>query len=461
MGEEGQRAEGERVKAKVGKQSWTLKAKGIAKRTSLHFEHELHEPISLLPPKFKVPYFEEVKLEVAPVLSIAEVKLKEPKEGKEAEMAVLNRIWEKLKEGGMIQSALGFAADGFGLDLNKWTLGTPGESSGWSPEFKKSTNKPLSFEINIHDTWSFPDAKPVPVELQVAAIACAYDQENKEWEYGAIQGEGTLEGLSLPDWHEGEEFVVEGIKLEGKLTLTAMPDYKEIAKKVWEHAKPLGKQAAQKLGQGARAALTWADENLTLVISEDGELVATGALDVILTVAVVVLIVVSLGAIIYELKFEHDLDEIDDERKRRTDDLASWYMMALKGQPLQSVLEWDQTAAYNEGKKRREALVAQNGDGFDQWLRDNETDVVLETKKQFRTVISDALWAGWADDHRFAKDKWLGWVTLYGGGTDPKGLKKMDLFNKYGKDAWQSPKGWETGEWTMSGVHQYFVASTD
>ena len=200
--------------AKIGKEPSRLVA--ALMRTTLSIEAEPREPFEVFKKDFP-PYFKEVKLEASLVISVTEVKLKGEPEGKdenEKKMGVLNRIWDKIIAEGLIQAALGISADGsLALRPGGWEFGKASESEGWTPEFKKSANKPRSFEVNIHDNWKFPDAKPVPIDLQIALIGGAYDQKEKKWKCMALQGEGTVTGLELTNFHEGKDLVAEGIKL--------------------------------------------------------------------------------------------------------------------------------------------------------------------------------------------------------------------------------------------------------
>ena len=172
----------------------------------------------------------------------------------------------------------------------------------------------------------------------------------------------------------------------------------------------------------------------------------------------VVLVLVSLVEVIYIIKIICGLDDLEEHRIQLTEELTSKYVMGLKGEALQQLDRPEETRqAFQAGKKRRQELVDAHGaEGFDAWLADHEMKVVEEARKQFRILISDALWAGWASERMFAKDQWLGWGRLYGRMTDPYSLKKMDLFLKYATGSYRQVDGYLTGQWTQHKVDNKF-----
>jgi hypothetical protein len=477
---EAQENTGERQRAKLGKAPSRLNA--VQKRLKYTVEWSALETKEHHLLKDGKGFFEEITWQAALEVAVAEVEAKKEPEGgapEEKQQTVLRWVLEHFAEQKLVEKELGtLSEEGAKPEAVNWL---EGEFEDWNVELKGGGKGAKhieggGIELGAHISYKL---KNLPLEAQITPITAAleYDREKRELKFEWPHAELELAFSSpwpLADF-ETENFKAEGVKIEGKVTFKFVPNTKEVLKKLWGRARPVleqqwknlkqqapkaWEQIEQRGGTAMRALGTWAEDNLTLVISEDGELVAAPALDLLLAVTTVVLVVVALAAIIVELKLESDLDGADAERKRRADELASFYVKGLQGEHLDALSQWEQNQAFQAGKNQREKLLQQHGDGFDEWLANNEADVVAEAKKQFRIVVADALWAGFAQDNSFAADQFNAWMVLYGRDTDPYTLKKMDLFLRYGKDAHRPPAHWETGQWQRYNVGQEFNERT-
>ncbi len=334
--------------------------------------------------------------------------------------------------------------------------------------------------MNIEGSVKFPDATPAPLEIPGAIVwVCALKNGDWEWEKkGAIEF-GVKASVSVPDWSfkvgpvpsdpasdKRPGVAVDGTAIELGITVSIEPEWRSLAGKLktaagkaWTRGstalQDLKNQAVQK---GVKPAAEYigevadsAGEKITLWLTEDGEMtVAAGLLDVAITVATVIAVILGVAAVIYLIDEELDVNGLVPARDQAVGDLTKYFVMGLNGQPLTEMPKQDSwRQAHIAGDKRRTDLKAQYGDQFDSWIADNDNSkqVVDGATAQFKSVICDKLWAAFASNHSQAIDQWTAWNTLYSR-VDPLRAKKMDIFTKYAKGAYFAPDGYLSGDWT-------------